>query len=284
MSDKLVDICAVTETWLKQGDAAKHVEIKDYGYDILSLPRKGRGGGVAFLFDPQRVSPIKNKTNYYSSFEVLECVIKTKNDLLRLCVVYRSTQVATKASYLQTRTSLFFEQFNDYLDDVQNKSGRPIIVGDFNFHVEDKDDLVAQRFITLCKSKGFKQHVESPTHTAGGTLDLILTAENATDSVNLSHLEVDPDTGTTSDHFLLTFSVPLELIDASGETYEKVSYREFKKIDMDVFKSDISMQFSALDYTSVERTTDDFLRILAKTVEMHAPLKTRVVKKNKNPW
>ena len=260
------------------------MEIKDYGYDILSLPRKGRGGGVAFLFDPQRVSPMKNKTNYYSSFEVLECVIKTKNDLLRLCVVYRSTQVATKASYLQTRTSLFFEQFNDYLDDVQNKSGRPIIVGDFNFHVEDKDDLVAQRFITLCKSKGFKQHVESPTHTAGGTLDLILTAENATDSVNLSHLEVDPDTGTTSDHFLLTFSVPLELIDASGETYEKVSYREFKKIDMDVFKSDISMQFCALDYTSVERTTDDFFRILAKTVEMHAPLKTRVVKKNKNPW
>ena len=52
ISDKRVDICAITETWLTQNDSAKFAEIHDYGYDILSAPRKGRGGGVAFIFDP----------------------------------------------------------------------------------------------------------------------------------------------------------------------------------------------------------------------------------------
>ena len=70
--------------------------------------------------------------------------------------------------------------------------------------------------------------------------------------MNLSHLEVDPDTGTTSDYFLLPSSIPRELIDTSGITYGKVSYLEFKNIDMD-----ISMRFSALDYTSIETATDE---------------------------
>jgi hypothetical protein len=33
---------------------------------------------------------------------------------------------------------------------------------------------------------------------------------------------------------------------------------------MDIFKSDISMQFGKLNYTSVERTTDELFLILAK--------------------
>ena len=38
-----------------------------------------------------------------------------------------------------------------------------MIMGDFNFHVEDTNDLVALRFMNLCKSKGLKQHVRGPT-------------------------------------------------------------------------------------------------------------------------
>jgi hypothetical protein len=80
---------------------------------------------------------------------------------------------------------LFFDQFNEYLDALLQKCGRPIIMGDFNFHMENENDPIAQRFASLCRSKGFKQHVESSTHIAGGILDLVLTAENTTDSLQI---------------------------------------------------------------------------------------------------
>ena len=50
LNDFNIDICCVTETWFKKSDKAKFSEIKDFGYETLSTPRSGRGGGVAFLF------------------------------------------------------------------------------------------------------------------------------------------------------------------------------------------------------------------------------------------
>jgi exonuclease III len=49
LKDNAVDICCVTESWLKSKDSAIFAEIHDHGYDIFSAPRRGRGGGVAFF-------------------------------------------------------------------------------------------------------------------------------------------------------------------------------------------------------------------------------------------
>ena len=80
------------------------------------------------------------------------------SDLVRLCIIYRGTQKKSNTIYEQTKISLFLEQFGDYLDTLLQKVGKPVICGDFNIHVEDKLDLVAQRFLALIKSKGFQQH------------------------------------------------------------------------------------------------------------------------------
>ena len=50
LSDFDLDICCVTETWLRKADTAKFAEMKDLGYAIHNQPRAGRGGGVAILF------------------------------------------------------------------------------------------------------------------------------------------------------------------------------------------------------------------------------------------
>ena len=68
MKDKLVDVCCVTETWLKSKDNARFAEIHDFGYDIISAPRKGHGGGVAFVFNPSIVSQVRNNTKNNKSF------------------------------------------------------------------------------------------------------------------------------------------------------------------------------------------------------------------------
>ena len=222
LKDRLIDICCTTETWLKSNDSAIHSEIKDFGYDIESAPRAGRGGGVAFIFNTSRIKPIRNNVKKYTSFEALECTIKSSDELLRLCVIYRSTQGKSKSLYEQTKTSTFFDQFGDYLDRVLQKGGKPIICGDFNFHVEDKLDLVAQKFVSLVKSKGLQQHIDKPTHIGGGTLDLLLTRKNVSDSISVLNMNIEPTIGMpTCDHYFIDFNVPFQINHSDGNTMIK---------------------------------------------------------------
>ena len=87
IKDRSVDICCVTETWLRLNDAAKFAEIHDFGFDLFSAPRRGKGGGVAFIFDPSRVKPIRNNLTKYSSFEVLEKYPKIGNTSLQPYII-----------------------------------------------------------------------------------------------------------------------------------------------------------------------------------------------------
>ena len=90
--DNMVDVCFLTESWLKIKDKAIYAEIREYGYDILSQPRKGRGGGVAFIFNPKTVNLKKNRVNSFKSFEVLETILKNQDGLTRLSVIYRISE------------------------------------------------------------------------------------------------------------------------------------------------------------------------------------------------
>ena len=91
------------------------------------------------------------------------------------------------------------------------KGGTPILCGDFNIHIEDSQDSIAQRFESLYESKGFLQHIDVATHNAGGILDLILTPKNVADKIPIENIVVDPHTGTTSDHFFITCQIPVTL-------------------------------------------------------------------------
>ena len=169
-------------------DVAKFAEIHEYGYDIFNAPRRGRGGGVSFIFNPTRVRLVRNNVSKYSSFEVLEALLQTSSDLLRLCVVSRSTQSSTKQKYQETKKALFFEEFSDYLDVLSSKSGRPVICSDFNFHLEDDSDTSVQKFVSIYQSKGFTQHIEDVTHVSSPQdMESLQDAVYAYDSI-LTHL------------------------------------------------------------------------------------------------
>ena len=101
---------------------------------------------VLQLFSTQQGSnlsePISNKVTGFKSFEVTECVIKCLNNIIRLCTIYRTTSVTSKSKYNETKIDVFLNEFDHYLDDLANKSGYPIICGDFNFHVQDSNDCM----------------------------------------------------------------------------------------------------------------------------------------------
>ncbi|KAL5257842.1 hypothetical protein ACHWQZ_G012699 [Mnemiopsis leidyi] len=243
------------------------------GFDVISCPRKGRGGGIAFLFDPLVISPIRNDVKRYSSFEVLECVLKGDDKMLRLSVVYRSTQ---SKNYDGTKVSKFMQEFDEYLDTLVGKSGSPIICGDFNFHVENNTNSTAQNFISLCESKGFIQHIQSPTHISGGTLDLIFTLGNISDALPVLNTTVESNTGTLSDHYLVSIQTQFTNVNNKQHSYTEKLVRELGKIDIAEFRHDIfSSELNLSEYRSLDETVDMYQQNLERIFDKHAPLITR---------
>ena len=283
--DHKIDICFITESWLKVNDAAKFAEIHDHGFDIFNAPRRGRGGGVAFIFNPSRVSLIRNNVNKYSSFEVLEAIIKTSTDSLRLSVIYRSTQITSKQKYQDTKLALFFEEFSDYLDTLATKSGRPLICGDFNFHIEDSTNYSTTRFKSLYESKGFIQHVTDPTHIAGSTLDLVLTRDSVSDHIPISHVDAEPNTGTASDHFLIHFSVSVGIGESQSSSIDTREIRQLSKIDIEKFKDDVRQRMpSPQNLNSLLEAVEAYDNILSQLLDLHAPAETKDCKRSNSAW
>lgn len=51
----------------------------------------------------------------------------------------------------------------------------PMLVGDFNIHVDDCRNKDATTFLNTLEEAGFQQHVMTSTHQAGHTPDLLIT-------------------------------------------------------------------------------------------------------------
>ena len=71
------------------------------------------------------------------------------------------------------RTSLFFDQWNSYLDQIVTVTHEIIITG--NFHVNDKNDPTAMKFLQTLEDHNLTQHISTATHNRGHTLDLFIT-------------------------------------------------------------------------------------------------------------
>ena len=283
--DNSLDICLLTETWIRLSDVAKMAEIHERKLEFFNKPRRGKGGGVGFLFNPQRVHLIRNDTAKYSSFEVLESLLCTPGSVIRLCVVYRSTKTRRKIDYDLTKQSLFFREFSEYLDCLQAKSGKPLICGDFNFHMQLSDkDYFAKQFQTLLVDRGLKQHVQAPTHMLGGCLDLVITHPGTEDNIEVNDIDVLPDTGTTSDHFLVTFTTPVEMIKKVQHPRVEKQFRELDKINLDTFKADI---VEMMPHPTSLASLDDIIRtyneVLTNVLDNHAPVKQITVRDRDKP-
>ncbi|CAG2233223.1 unnamed protein product [Mytilus edulis] len=138
-----VDLLALSETWLGTTiDKLVTSELIPDGYDIHQVSRKDqRGGGLAVV----DVKVVKNDC-HSTHFELMECKIATKNQHLRLCVIYRPPP--SKAN--KFRNSIFFEEWSRFLDRTVVVSEELIITGDLNFHLDDPTDNDAHKFLETC--------------------------------------------------------------------------------------------------------------------------------------
>ncbi len=73
------------------------------------------------------------------------------------------------------------------------------VVGDFNIHVDNTNDVLGLAFTDLIKSFGVKQNVTGPTHRFNYTLDLIISH-----GIDLTDIAMVPQSDDVTDHFLVS--------------------------------------------------------------------------------
>ena len=107
-----------------------------------------------------------------------------------ICIIYR---------HPSTAFDCFSNEFTDFLEKCFSKQTPFIILGDFNFHADDADNALANKFRLLLETFSLQQHVTEPTHIAGHVLDLIITPENCPVAISTSSVD-----DLISDHFVVT--------------------------------------------------------------------------------
>ena len=274
ISETDTDICFIQETFLKKNDSAKLAEIRDYGFDVISAPRHRCGGGIAAVYRQGLPISHNRKMDKFKTFEVMEITIQSDIHLLRFVNIYRAPY-SKKHRYTILH---FLEEFEQYLQTVTCKEGTPVIVGDFNIHVEKLDDTYSRKFGELLSEHGLVQKVpHTPTHDAGGTLDLILTDTRV--DLDMSTPEVI-QLGTNSDHFFVrSYITPFSPLQHSS-TYKFLTYRKFDEVDVTSFRADLID--SGISNCSNSWNISDAVELLDTTlrnlIDKHCPVIKRKVR------
>ena len=86
-----IDILTLTETWLRPGekDRLSISNLTPAGYKLLHGPRQGKKGGGVAVVHKANMTITKQPTEPYGSFEHMDVLVKTNNEYIRLCVLYR---------------------------------------------------------------------------------------------------------------------------------------------------------------------------------------------------
>ena len=165
-----IDITLITETWLNdtpQDTAWLHQsDLLQAGYAISIHNRPTRRGGVALLYK-QNMKINKIEAKHLCTMEYAIWHVSLKNKSLNILGLYHPPpkQHLTNATFLDELTELLTTR----LPNLEN----PIILGDFNMHIEDKNNYNSKIFVNTMEDLGLKQHITAPTHYKENILDLI---------------------------------------------------------------------------------------------------------------
>ena len=109
----------------------------------------------------------------YSTLEHLDLTINVKSSSVRLFVVYRPPY--SKMNKLTTR--MFYSDLSTMLEYINNVPCRVLLAGDYNIHMDDKEDRDTITMTDMLTSAGLRQHVNTATHKNGHILDLLITRD-----------------------------------------------------------------------------------------------------------
>ena len=268
-----LDVLVITETWLYSDQDAKKNAITPEGYVIFSNSRDcRRGGGVAVICRRELQCKIADSPLNCNSFECFQLDITSNNKTMSLFPIYRPEPNTVSMS-------TFFDEFSSYLEIQSILSHDIIILGDFNIHMNMLNSQNENKFSEILSGFDLIQHVTENTHESGHILDLVISRQN--DFV--SNVRVGE---FFSDHKVISFDLKGRRPVPESKT---ISFRNYKKIDMDYFLREINKQFqdsqSPSSVDEYENLVDSYDSIISSLIDQFAPLKTRTINlRPKAPW
>ena len=251
------------------------------GYKLLDHPRGNRRGGGTALLYKEFLCVKKVDAGSKSSYEFSEFVISSSSARkLRLVIIYHPPYLSKH----KVSSSVFFTKFSNYMESLLLCKEPLIICGDFNIHVDCKDDVDSVAFCDLLLSVGLRQHVNQFTHISGHILDLIIT--HLSDYIIKNKFHVDH---FMSDHACVNcgFHFPKPMAPIC-----RITYRKLKSLQPDAFKSDLlatELCTNNLDACNnlapkeLDIAVRDYDKTLTELIDHHAPLKTKTENKTIRP-
>ena len=190
------------------------------------------------------------------------------NVAINLYIIYR----LPSSSVIQfcNELSLILESDFDLATD------KTLFVCDFNIHTDYHQDTDTINFLDTINGFNLQNLVSFPTHVKQLHLDLILDDPN-----NLLVHKVEPGM-FLSDHCFI--HCQLTIIKNPPKT-ESVTYRKIKAIDLDAFKQDLELALSNQHHGNIDEAINFYNDKVKCVLDVHAPEKTKVVKRSHNqPW
>ena len=163
-----IDICAITETWIKQDDEPTMKDVSPVNYKGISYPRSSgkSGGGLALIFKDH--IDVQDNEKYYES-EIMEAHrfnIKAFASSINLYIIYR---------YPNSSVLSFCNEITELLEcNAANDRGHTLLLGDFNIYLDDIHDPNTITFTDLLESLNLQNRVTFPTHIHNYALDLVI--------------------------------------------------------------------------------------------------------------
>jgi hypothetical protein len=263
-----LDLCALTETWLRPDDQITPNLVPPTGYNILSSERTNAvGGGLGVVFKDHLAVKV---CRIYTS-EVMECTsysVRIGTKLVHLAVVYRPPDGSVLA---------FAEGLADFMEQSITIPGDLLILGDFNVHFNKPEVANTIIMSDFLESFNLKNFVNFPTHKSQNVLDVVIT-----DSENEWLCDVRQGS-LFSDHFMLYFDINLN----QERNQREITFRKTKNIDNTKFSEDIQHKLSTIDTSnmSVDQTLEMYNYVMTEVLDQHAPLKKKTVPdRPKLPW
>ncbi|CAB3997546.1 Hypothetical predicted protein [Paramuricea clavata] len=273
VSENDIDILAVTETWLREDDNEfSTAEICPTGYHFYHITRKNaRGEGVGLLLK-KYIKVKKQSQRKFSSFEYMDVTLNCRNTYTRMIVIYRPPPSKTN----KLSSSIFFEEFCIFVEQLIILPGNVLMAGDFNFHIDNIGDSDTIKFNKILESFNLQQHVNGPTHKKGHTLDLIITRNE--DKLVTGIRIHDP---VISDHLAIHCTLQLE---KPPLEQAEIYYRKLNNVNMDSFNEGLKVLDLNDDY-DLSVLIDKYENTLKETLQQHAPQKRRIITlRPLSPW
>ena len=251
---------------ITEKDSAYRAEVTPPGYMLYDHARSARSGGGTALLCRDGISVTRSAAGEFE-FEFSEWIILGWGSRkVRVVVAYRLQY----SSSHPVSVDVFFEEFSAYLESIILSSEPLLITGDFNIHVDVVGDPVRAKFLDLLEAMDMLQHVTTPTHESGHTLDLIITRQ-------CDALVKDPPVSDyhISDHWSVTCLLNLKKPTITRKTK---TIRKIKNIDTAALSNELAVSDLC---TNTPDDLNDLVHCynttLASALDRHAPLVTRSI-------